>query len=126
MTNDYDHNIHSNPDAMAWAKFFMETIKKNKCTIDNIDEGLMVAWFANAMMAIHDHIYQTKNVSEKTTPDIATLQKQLADAKAQHETLVGAVLDRKDIFAKDNLTATQKILYEDLVEFAKLGGEGGK
>ena len=81
MTNDYDHNIHSNPDAMAWAKFFMETIKKNKCTIDNIDEGLMVAWFANAMMAIHDHIYQTKNVSEKTTPDIATLQKQLADGK---------------------------------------------
>jgi len=25
----------------------------------------MLGWFANAMMAMHDHIYQTKTVTEK-------------------------------------------------------------
>jgi hypothetical protein len=48
---DYDMSIHTNPDAQAWAKFFME------CNPDsNIPEDLMVTWFANAMMAMHDHL----------------------------------------------------------------------
>ena len=62
----YDMNIHSNPDAMAWAKFFMDTWKRNKWELEEIDEGLMMGWFANAMMAMHDHIYQTKNVTERS------------------------------------------------------------
>jgi hypothetical protein len=48
---DYDMSIHTNPDAMVWAKFF--------CKINpdcGLDEGTMVGWFANAMMAMHDHI----------------------------------------------------------------------
>ena len=56
----YDKSIHSNPDAAAWAKFY----KKN---FPDADEDLMRDWFANAMMAMHDHIYQTKNVTEKYT-----------------------------------------------------------
>jgi len=28
--SDYDKSIHSNPDAKSWAKFFIETINKNK------------------------------------------------------------------------------------------------
>jgi hypothetical protein len=48
---DYDMSIHTNPDAQVWAKFFME------CNPDsNIPEDLMVTWFANAMMAMHDSI----------------------------------------------------------------------
>ena len=58
-------NLHSNPDAQVWAKYFMETKEKNNWSIKDIDEELMIAWFANAMMAIGDHIYQTKTVTEK-------------------------------------------------------------
>jgi hypothetical protein len=47
----YDMNIHHNPDAQAWAKFFME--HNPNC---GIDEGAMIGWFANAMMAMHDHL----------------------------------------------------------------------
>ena len=45
----YDMSIHSNPDAAAWAAFF-------KATFPDSDEGLMHVWFANAMMAMHDHM----------------------------------------------------------------------
>jgi hypothetical protein len=54
--SDYDKSIHSNPDAQAWAKFFMATVKEKEWCIDDIDEGLMLGWFANAMMAMHDHL----------------------------------------------------------------------
>jgi hypothetical protein len=48
---DYDLSIHMNPDAMAWSKFFRE------CNPDcNVPDDLMLGWFANAMMAMHDHI----------------------------------------------------------------------
>lgn len=63
--DDYDRSIHSNPDAQAWAKLFMESKAKNNWTMEQIDESLMIGWFANAMMAMHDHIYQTKSVTEK-------------------------------------------------------------
>ena len=62
---DYDKSIHSNPDAQAWAKFFMDTWRKNKWGVKDIDEGLMIGWFANAMMAMHDNIYQNNNVLTK-------------------------------------------------------------
>jgi hypothetical protein len=54
--SDYDRSIHSNPDAQAWAKFFIKTVKEQGWKIEHIDEGLMHGWFANAMMAMHDHI----------------------------------------------------------------------
>jgi hypothetical protein len=48
---DYDMSIHTNPDAMAWAKLFGETFPDSPH-----DEGTMLGWFANAMMAMHDHL----------------------------------------------------------------------
>lgn len=48
---DYDRNIHSNPDAKAWAEFFMETFPN--C---GANPATMHSWFANAMMAMHDHL----------------------------------------------------------------------
>jgi len=54
--NDYDKSIHSNPDAQAWAKFFIDTLAEQSWRIEDIDEGLMTGWFANAMMAMHDHV----------------------------------------------------------------------
>lgn len=50
-TTDYDMSIHTNPDASAWVKFFRE------CNPDcNVNDDLMFTWFANAMMAMHDHL----------------------------------------------------------------------
>ena len=54
--SDYDMKIHSNPDAQAWAKFFIQTKEEKNLRIEDIDESLMLAWFANAMMAMHDHL----------------------------------------------------------------------
>jgi hypothetical protein len=52
--SDYDMSIHSNPDARAWARFFAETMAKlgQSCP----DEDTMHGWFANAMMAMSDHL----------------------------------------------------------------------
>jgi hypothetical protein len=50
----YDMRIHSNSSALAWTKFFRE--HNPEC---NLDDDVMLGWFANAMMAMHDHIYQT-------------------------------------------------------------------
>jgi|688.fasta_scaffold246909_5 hypothetical protein len=52
---DYDMSIHQNPDAQAWAKFFIETTKDMDRDAFR-DEEYMIGWFANAMMAMHDHL----------------------------------------------------------------------
>jgi hypothetical protein len=49
--SDYDMSTHTNPDAMAWTKLFRE--KNPDC---NVPDDIMLGWFANAMMAMHDHI----------------------------------------------------------------------
>lgn len=48
---DYDRDIHANPDAAAWADFFVQTFPGQAAQRD-----LMLGWFANAMMAMHDHL----------------------------------------------------------------------
>lgn len=48
---DYDMSIHTNPDAMAWVKFFRGL--NPDC---NVSDDVMHGWFANAMMAMHDHL----------------------------------------------------------------------
>jgi hypothetical protein len=58
--SEYCKSIHSNPDAQAWAKFFIETLKEQGWKLEHIDEGLMIGWFAGAMMAMHDHIEQKR------------------------------------------------------------------
>lgn len=52
---NYDMSIHTNPDAQAWAKFFVETTKDMDRDVFR-DEDYMFGWFANAMMAMHDYI----------------------------------------------------------------------
>lgn len=48
---DWCSSIHSNPDAEAWADFFVATFPG---LADKHD--LMLGWFANAMMAMHDYL----------------------------------------------------------------------
>ncbi len=48
---DYDRSIHHNPDAKAWADLFVATYPG---LADKHE--LMITWFANAMMAMYDHL----------------------------------------------------------------------
>jgi hypothetical protein len=71
--SDYDKSIHSNPDAQAWAKFFISTVQEQSWRLEDIDENLMTGWFANAMMAMHDHVKKewvgyTKEDRERIVP----------------------------------------------------------
>ncbi len=52
----YDMSIHTNPDAAAWAKFYRETKAKSADPANFDSEDNMLGWFANAMMAMHDHV----------------------------------------------------------------------
>jgi hypothetical protein len=60
--SDYDMSIHSNPDARAWATFFMETWEK--IGKPQPDEEWIIGWFANAMMAMYDHTRPQEKAAE--------------------------------------------------------------
>lgn len=40
---------HDSPDAMVWAEKFVEMHKGKEIGSEDVDAGLMVGWFANAM-----------------------------------------------------------------------------
>lgn len=42
-------------DAVEWASSFVRTMHEQGWSINDIDEGLMIAWFANCMAAQEDH-----------------------------------------------------------------------
>ena len=54
--SEYDLSIHTNPDARAWARFYTECRNKSPDPANFDDEENMIGWFANAMMAMHDHM----------------------------------------------------------------------
>lgn len=63
--------IHSDPSADAWAKFFKEHFPDGQ-PVPGLDT--MRGWFANAMMAMHDHI---KQASDSVAPVMRSLPPQL-------------------------------------------------
>ena len=73
---DYDRSIHSNRDAKAWADFFVATYPG---LADKRD--IMLGWFANAMMAMHDSLKQASAVvvpDDTFTLDLDEFGKKLA------------------------------------------------
>jgi hypothetical protein len=56
---EYDKSIHSNPDADAWARFY-------KSVHPDADLDDMRGWFANAMMAMHDHLLSGPTIFDET------------------------------------------------------------
>lgn len=55
--SEYDMSIHQNPDARAWARFYTETRNQSADPANFDSEDNMLGWFANAMMAMHDHLH---------------------------------------------------------------------
>ena len=49
--SDYDMSIHTSPDARRWNEFFRKTWPDY-----NVPDDVMLGWFCNAMMAMHDHL----------------------------------------------------------------------
>jgi len=86
--SDYDMKIHSNPGAQAWAKFFIHTKEKANWQIEDIDESLMLAWFANAMMAMHDYLK-----SQRTWVGLASEDRLTAKYMQDAPTRIEAVID---------------------------------
>ena len=50
--------LHNTIDARIWAQEFMAVY--NSLSEQQIDEGLMITWFANAIMVGHDFAYNRK------------------------------------------------------------------
>lgn len=49
ITEPEDLIKEESTNAQEWAQMFIKTKKENNWTIKDIDEGLMIAWFANAI-----------------------------------------------------------------------------
>ena len=92
---DYDRAIHHNPDARAWADMFVQTFPR---LADK--HGLMVGWFANAMMAMHDSMPAAATARER---DVAHTQ--LAEAQSLADRLQG----ERDTLAWDLGVAERKL-----------------
>lgn len=61
--------LHSTMDAVVWAREFMRIFSGHVCGPDEtIDEGLMIGWFANAIMTGYDTANNRKQGSEKVPP----------------------------------------------------------
>ena len=52
-------------DGRLWAKSFMDQIKEGYFTKDEIDEGLMISWFANAIVTAEDKINRVNRANTK-------------------------------------------------------------
>lgn len=77
---DYDRAIHRNPDAKAWADFFIATFPGQADKHD-----LMLGWFANAMMAMHDHLKAQQSAHVSVPREWLDAVKELFDAKQAKE-----------------------------------------
>jgi len=64
MTDHVGLKLHSTMDASIWAKEF--------CKLNpEVDEGVMLSWFANAIMAGYDIAYQQQKAKEPKLTNIA-------------------------------------------------------
>jgi hypothetical protein len=54
--------IHTNPDAQVWAQAFVKFVQTRPDL--PTDEGYMLGWFANAMMAMHDFLANQRQKAE--------------------------------------------------------------
>lgn len=63
--NELNIKLLGTNDAMVWAEEFVKTMQRNKWEPNDIDEGLMVGWFANAMVAQEMATEKTKTLESE-------------------------------------------------------------
>jgi hypothetical protein len=91
--SDYDHSIHSNPDARAWAAFFMETWEKIGRPAPDVE--WMTGWFANAMMAMYD-AGPLRTPSSSTAPRADRSPLRFCPGGPGHRSGVSALVETRD------------------------------
>jgi predicted amino acid-binding ACT domain protein len=98
--SDYDMSIHANPDAVAWAEFFMQTLKESNWTIEDINESLMHGWFANSMMAMHDHLKIQVEEKDKRIAELEDKIKVIPALRSRIEKQQGIIHALEDTLSK--------------------------
>lgn len=81
---DYDHAIHSSPDALEWAKFFCKTWVEVHPDRPVPDQDWIHGWFANAMMAMSDHVRREQPDNGWRARAVAAEEILVSILKAQH------------------------------------------
>ncbi len=56
--------LRESQDAQVWAEWFMATKETYGWKLKDIDEGLMLCWFANCMTAIRDFGPERKRITK--------------------------------------------------------------
>lgn len=74
-------NLTQTPDAAVWAKEWLKKIKEDPSIAT--DEGAMIGWFANAIMAGYDNCYHKYKFALTEDPYIDTCKKYEEVTKAQ-------------------------------------------
>ena len=123
---DCDHAIHRNPDAKAWADLFVSTFPG---LADKHE--LMISWFANAMMAMHDHLKAQQSAPERDSlPDGYALvpvepnQAMLDAAMMEHaQDAVYRAMVKAAPTVKDEQAPTPEFVWVRLLE--ALAGDNG-
>ena len=60
-------------NARLWAKSFMDTIDANNWDIKDIDEGLMLSWFATVIETTKDRIHSDEDQKNRVREDTGDL-----------------------------------------------------
>lgn len=106
---EYDRSIHHCTDASKWAEFFMQTKAEKKWTIDDIDLGLMIGWFANAMMAMHD-AHPKLSALEKANQRIKELEEQMPSLAGACAGSMSQYWGEKLLAVNAKLSAAEKLI----------------
>jgi len=72
-------------DAKVCAEAFEEHKRRNRWSIDDIDQGLMISWFANVIMAVHDSMHREQ---EQQRSDATTLEQRLEMLASNKENIL--------------------------------------
>jgi hypothetical protein len=65
MNNDDEPNLHETVDALVWAETFVKYKKDCGWDLDDIDEELMLGWFANCMYATEMDLKKKHELEEQ-------------------------------------------------------------
>ena len=111
-------NLLSTNDAMVWAEEFVRIKEKNGWTLEDIDEGLMVAWFANAMAAqeLAEAKYRKENPADK--PCATTAGWAWATACSS----LDKGIDMRDVSAPEFWAQAQKDFDDDTIQRHSIRG----
>jgi hypothetical protein len=112
---DIDLPLNCDRDAARWAREFIQEFKAHPVGGIVVDEGLMIAWFANAMMCGED-TYRWRTESTK-----AVANKPLNESTQRTLDAIESLLVGESVSVKDALAAAYRLGQLDgMIEMSKV------